>query len=237
MNRKIMQVVFIENQKKYIPLSHIQQLLTQLFITTMRIFKRLAIVIALVAAVALPSSAQFRFGIKAGFAANSLKLNESVFDSSNRMGFTGGVMAEFNVPIVNLGFDASVLYARRSIELSQTVNGISNTFTDNRNYIDIPVNLKWKIGLPIVGKFISPFITTGPDFSFLISGKNMENAWKNKTFDCAWTVGAGIQLLNHLQVGATYGFGLTKSAASTTGTDALYNGKNRCWTVTAAYLF
>lgn len=203
----------------------------------MKLFKKIVVALTLAAAVALPASAQFRFGIKAGFAANSLKFSEEIFDSSNRMGFTGGIMTEFTVPVVNLGFDASVLYARRSIDFTETINGATTTTTDNRNYIDIPVNLKWKIGLPIVGKVLSPYITTGPDFSFLISGKNMENAWKNRTFDCAWTVGAGLQFFNHLQIGATYGFGLTKSAAATTGTDALYNGKNRCWTVTAAYLF
>ncbi|MDE6081592.1 MAG: porin family protein, partial [Muribaculaceae bacterium] len=64
---------------------------------------------------------------------------------------------------------------------------------------------------------------------------NIEQVWSNKKFDTAWTVGAGVQLINHLQVAATYGWGLSKSSSSDSGLDL--SGKNRCWTVTAAYLF
>ena len=47
--------------------------------------------------------------------------------------------------------------------------------------------------------------------------------------------GGGVELFSHLQVAATYGWGLSKSSSNDSGV-ALY-GKNRCWTVTAAYLF
>lgn len=196
----------------------------------MKIAKRIIIVIALVASVAT-AQAQFRFGIKAGAAINELKFNENVLNSSNRAGFTAGVMAEFTVPVIGVGGDASVMYARRSFEA--TVNDKSESF--NRDYINIPVNLKYKIQIPVVSKIITPFITTGPDFSILVSKKNIENAWNNKKFDTAWTVGAGVQLVNHLQIAATYGWGLSKSSSADSNV-ALY-GKNRCWTVTAAYLF
>lgn len=201
----------------------------------MKLFSKVMAVVVVAAAAVLPAQAQFKWGIKAGMAVNSLKLNKEVFESGNRAGFTGGLMAEFTVPIVNIGFDASVLYANRSVELPEAVDGgVFNVRKYSRNYIDVPINLKYKIGLPLVGKIITPFITTGPDFSFLISKDNMRNAFSNKKFDCAWTVGAGIQLVNHLQIGATYGFGMTKSVS---GDKSLYSGKNRCWTVTAAYLF
>ncbi|MBD5245794.1 MAG: porin family protein [Barnesiella sp.] len=196
----------------------------------MKIAKRIILIVALIASVAT-AQAQFRFGVKAGVAINELKFNESAFNSGNRAGFTGGVMAEFTVPVIGVGCDASVMYARRSFE---TVTD-NTTSTFNRDYINIPVNLKYKIQIPVVSKIITPFITTGPDFSILVSKKNIEQAWSNKKFDTAWTVGAGVQLINHLQVAATYGWGLSKSSSSDSGLD-LY-GKNRCWTVTAAYLF
>lgn len=192
----------------------------------MKLFKRLIVAIVAIIAVAAPASAQFRWGIKAGVAVNDLHFNTSTFKADNRAGFTGGLMTEFTVPLVGIGMDASVLYAQRSFDTAEAK-------TQHRSYIDIPVNLKWKMGLPGIGKIITPYLTTGPDFSFLLSKRNMENAWRNRTFDCAWTVGAGLQLVNHLQIGATYGWGLTKSASQK---DALYS-RNRCWTITAAYLF
>lgn len=195
----------------------------------MKFFTKLMAVAVLAAAAVVPAQAQFKWGIKAGVAVNSLKLNESAFHSDNRAGFTGGLMTEFTVPIVNIGFDASVLYANRAIEI-ENGNAVEK---HRRNYIDIPVNFKYKIGLPLIGKVFTPYLTTGPDFSVLLSKKHLSEAVTSRKFDCAWTVGAGIQLVSHLQIGATYGFGITKSAS---GSAAMY-GKNRCWTVTAAYLF
>ncbi|MDE6267245.1 MAG: PorT family protein [Muribaculaceae bacterium] len=196
----------------------------------MKIAKRIILVIALVASFAT-AQAQFRFGVKAGVAINELKFNENVMNSSNRAGFTGGVMAEFTVPIIGVGCDASVMYARRSFET--TTQSVTSSFS--RDYINIPVNLKYKIQVPVISKIVTPFITTGPDFSILVSKKNIEDAWNNKKYDTAWTVGAGVQFVNHVQIAATYGWGLSKSSSSDSNV-ALY-GKNRCWTVTAAYLF
>jgi len=188
------------------------------------------------------AQAQLRFGIKAGTAINKLSFDKSAFDSDNRAGFTGGVMVEFTVPVVNLGFDASVLYAQRSVKLYDN-DGIAYD-TDRRSYIDIPVNFKWKMSIPGVDKIIAPFITTGPDFSFLCSKQNFEDAWNSRKFDFAWNVGAGVQLLGKLQVAASYGFGLTNSTNALQGSNVVgdvknldFKGKNRSWTVTLAYMF
>ena len=61
---------------------------------------------------------------------------------------------------------------------------------------------------------------------------------KGRRFDTAWSFGAGVEVLSHLQVSASYGLGLTK-ALKTTGATSTANieGHNRYWTVTAAYLF
>ncbi len=197
----------------------------------MKFFTKLLTAVVIIMATAMPAHAQFKWGIKAGAAVNSLKLNKDVLNSDNRAGFTGGLMADFTVPVIGLGFDASVLYAARSVDLSND-NGTKTTKT--RSYIDIPINLKYKIGLPLVGKVVTPFLTTGPDFSFLLSSKNIDNALHSREFDFAWNIGAGIEVLSHVQVAASYGFGITKSAS---GDDSIYSGKNRCWTITAAYLF
>lgn len=204
-------------------------------------FLFVALLMAMVCSTA--AQAQFRFGLKAGVAVNKLSFDKSTFDSDNRAGFTGGVMVEFTVPVVNLGFDASLLYAQRAVEV---YDNAGHSATDHRGYIDIPVNFKWKIGMFGLGNIISPFITTGPDFSFLCSKQNFKNAWDSRKFDFAWNVGAGVQLLNKIQVAASYGFGITNSTTS----DPLYGsnlgddlkhlnfkGKNRSWTITLAYLF
>ncbi len=201
----------------------------------MKNLKRIVIAAIMIVAFTVPASAQFAWGLKVGVNVNSLKFDGSGLDSDNRAGFTGGLMAEFMFPIVNLGVDASVMYVNRTTEINS--NGVGDDY--NKDYIEIPVNLKWKIGIPVVGNIVSPYIFTGPSFSFLTSKKAIENAYRQKAVDVAWNVGIGVQLLKKLQVGASYGFGLnnTLERVGQDGNWVDVKGKNRYWTVTAAWLF
>ena len=196
----------------------------------------LSFLIAIVAIIGstMPAHADFRFGLKAGMNVNSLHFSSETFDASNRAGFTGGAMIEFTVPVIGVGFDLSAMYVRRN---SQWLNE-NNIQKDNRSYIDIPLNLKWKMNIPVVNNIIRPYLTTGPSFAFLTSKKSLENAYTTRSFDTSWNFGLGVELFKHVQVGASYGIGLTKALKTfgTTGTAGI-NGRNRYWTVTAAYLF
>lgn len=212
----------------------------------MKSLKALLLAVAAILTVAVPAAAQFRIGPRVGTEVNSMRLNKEVFDSENRAGFTGGVMCEFTVPIINLGFDLSVMYVHRVngnsyIDAANQENSdlINASSFKKRDYIEIPLNLKYKIGLPVVGKIISPYIFTGPSFSILASKREITDAYRNKAFDVAWNVGAGLELFSHLQVGASYGFGMNKTV-EWIGKGVQANpieGKNNYWTITAAWLF
>lgn len=183
----------------------------------------------------LSASAQlFRWGIRAGMTINELSFSKSVFHSSNRNGFTGGVSGEINIPVIGISIDGSLMYANRSFEYSYKDEGIVYCGHESRSYIDIPVNFKYMFRLPVISKVFVPFISTGPDFSFLISSRRVNSAIRNGSFDTAWTAGLGAQLFTHLQLHATYGWGLNKS---TSGDDPMYSSKNRCWTITATWYF
>lgn len=198
-----------------------------------KVFITLAIaVIAMVSAVS--AEAQFRFGLKAGVAVNSLHFNESTFDASNRAGFTGGAMVEFTAPAIGVGFDLSLMYVRRNTRWLEE----NELTSDNRDYIDIPLNFKWKFKIPLINKIVRPFALTGPTFSILTSGRNIGDTWRNRKFDTSWNFGAGVELFRHVQVAASYSVGMTKALKTigVTGTSDI-NGHNRYWTVTAAYLF
>ncbi len=172
-----------------------------------------------------------KFGIKGGVTVNDLKFNEDIFKADNRCGYTIGLMTKFTAPIINIGFDASVMFTHRVTK----VDGLTVIGTDmsqqevydgsiKSDYIEIPINFRWDIGLPVIGKFVSPFLT---------------NAWNKHTFDFAWNFGFGLMFVNKVQLHASYGLGLNNAASSDS---ALYgknlgDGKNRFWSVTAAYLF
>jgi len=199
----------------------------------MKSFKHLFLAVVAVIAVAGTASAQFKFGPRVGINVNSIHLNEKIFDVGNRTGFTVGLQGELMVPVIGIGVDASLMYVRRTME--HTINKVSNT--RHCDYFEIPVNLKWKMGLPIIGKFFKPYIFTGPSFAFLTSKRAITDAVKYKSVDTSWNIGLGFELINHLQISACYGFGLN-DAIETVGhsTDPI-DGKTHCWTVTAAWLF
>ena len=54
-----------------------------------------------------------KFGIKGGVTVNDLKFNEDIFKADNRCGYTIGLMTKFTAPIINIGFDASVMFTHR----------------------------------------------------------------------------------------------------------------------------
>ena len=198
--------------------------------------KHYLLAVALIAAFAMPATAQFKFGPRVGVAINQLHFNskaiEDVISTENRAGFTGGLMAEFTAPVIGLGVDASLMYVRRSVET-----------TDNedmkRDYFEIPINLKYKFSLPIAGNAVSPFLTTGPSFAFATSKEAIKDAYENKAVDVTWNFGLGVELIKHVQIAASYGFGISNSLTKYVGINEskVDLGKTRCWTITAAYLF
>lgn len=183
------------------------------------------------------ASAQFRFGVRAGVAINSLSLNKEalndVVDSENRAGFTGGITADFALPLTGLMVDGSLLYTHLNDKLSVGEGTASKTY--KRDYIDIPVNLKYRISLLSV---VKPYLFTGPDFAILLSNDD-DVISKSKTY-VSWNIGAGVELLNHLLVSASYNIGLSDSvegALKLNTNNSNITGKNKTWTITAAYMF
>lgn len=209
--------------------------------------KRFLAALAAIVAISGVAMAQFAIGPRVGINVNSMRFDNSLFDSENRAGFTGGIQAEFTIPIINLGFDASVMYVHRVNSATQNMMLGGTTPSDElstydsfkkRDYIEIPINLKYKIGLPVIGKVFTPYVFTGPSFAFLASKKAISEAYNNKTVDIAWNFGIGVQLIQHLQIGASYGLGLTNTIETVSGwSGEKIDGKNKYWTVTAAWLF
>jgi Outer membrane protein beta-barrel domain len=96
------------------------------------------------------------------------------------------------------------MYTHMSAE--STIDAINSTIeTENKNFLEIPINIKYKFNLPVVSSFLTPYIATGPAFAFKFGGDN--DVFKTKTFQCAWNVGVGIEFFSHLQITGQYAFG------------------------------
>mgnify|MGYP003047068107 FL=1 len=151
------------------------------------------------------------------------------FKKDNFTGFFIGPMAEFNIPVVGLGVDASLLFAQRGIKISDG----GEEATVKQNGLDIPVNLKYNIGL---GSLVGLYVAAGPDFYFDFAGNKTIDGVRTdkKKAEVGINVGAGVKLLNHLQVGANYNIPLGKTASFE---DIEGSYKTKTWQVSVAYIF
>lgn len=200
----------------------------------MKSYKKILLVLLIAVFGMGAAQAQLRFGVKAGLNLNSLHLSNlsSNFNDDNQCGYTLGVMTEFQVPLIGLCFDLSAMYTRMNSEIDAPEG---ETVAYNKNFLEIPLNLKYKFGLPIIGSVFTPYLFTGPSFAFKLD-KNSVDALKTKTCQVAWNVGVGFELIKHLQISGAYGFGINNIADHWVNTtDAKV--KNNYWTVTAAWLF
>lgn len=194
--------------------------------------KRNILLAILVMAVTLPLAGQVRLGVRGGVTLGELRFDRNVIDSDNRMGYCGGLVLDLAIPVTGLGIEASVMYTHRN-----------NRLTDGdrmfkRYYIDIPVMARFRLPLPKVEHYFAPLVFTGPSFSVLFNDNAPDNYKGRKTY-LSWDVGAGMDLFNHLRLTASYGIGITKAMSYI---DSEYkgdkvNGKDKYWTLHAAWLF
>lgn len=194
--------------------------------------KNVLIIIALFVCTAFVAQAQPKFGLRAGVNIAKPSLNTEVFKSDNLTGFQVGPTVDFTLPIIGLGFDASVLYSQQGMK-------IENLESMKQHTIDVPINLKYKFDLVVMGAYL----TAGPYARFNVSD-DFKEVWETKSFGAGLNFGAGVELLSKIQVGVTYQLGLTDDFSTT---DLSIGGgvelakeikaKSRGWIISAAYFF
>ena len=106
------------------------------------IMKKLFAVVLLAAAFAMPSKAQFSWGIQAGLNMSNVSVKEAAENAGeavkSRTGFFVGPTVKFTLPIVGLGIDASALYDQREGKAGDEVIKSSS--------IQIPINVRYGFG-------------------------------------------------------------------------------------------
>lgn len=177
-------------------------------------------------------NAKIKLGVKGAINVTDLSLSNvgDNFKASNRVGFALGPIIDFKMPIFGLGMDVATLFSYKTAELKSK----DQSKNINEAGIAIPINLKYTFGF---SKILGFYLAAGPDFFFNMSGsKRFENVkFKQENMRVGINVGGGFRVLNHLQIGATYNFPLSKSAKGNNDTN--YSYKSKSWEISAAYFF
>ena len=200
-------------------------------------------------AMAMPAKAQIKFGVKGGLNLASASLSDAWDAKGNADNYTGffiGPMVDITIPIIGLGVDGAFMYSQKGTKISFDDLG-STTF--KQQGIEIPVNLKYSIGL---GSSASIYFAAGPSFYFNMKSdddftfNSVAGSLDYDKSEVSLNLGAGVKLLRHLQLGVNYNMGLTDSAKakidSSKSSDIwnVINGesyKSKMWQVSVAYLF
>lgn len=209
--------------------------------------KKVLSIVFLVAAMlfAANANAQIKFGLKGGLNVTSMSFSEEVFDASNKTGFFVGPMVKVTVPIVGLSFDAAALYDQKEADVKYAAEGELGKVNVKQQSINIPVNVRYGFGLSSLANI---FLFAGPQWGINVGGKNFKwnetSSYSLKKSNFSVNVGAGVTLLNHLQVSANYNIACGKSADASLSKalDAAANaGKdkshNNSWQIALGYWF
>ena len=174
-------------------------------------------------AMATPAQAQLlKWGLKGGV--NMAKIDWSGGYEGNKdniIGFFIGPMAEFTIPVIGLGIDGALMYSQRGED------------DWKQQGVEIPVNLKYTIGL---GSMLGVYVAAGPDFFFNFKDTKWEGL-DTKATQVGLNIGAGVKLIQHLQIGVNYQIPLGDSFSFEEAGKAIGDGKTKTWQISLAYLF
>lgn len=209
----------------------------------MNMKKTLALLLVVTMGLGYAAQAQagFKIGPRIGLNVNKLNHEKGFLSGSNNCGFTVGVQAEYMTPI-SLGLDLSLMYSYMDYKMEGNYSGNEYNPKFGKNFLEIPLNIKYKIGIPIVKKIFAPYIFTGPAVALKLDKDKNSLDIHTKTAQWTWNLGIGLEFINHLQIGASYGFGMNnimkgKEIGGVTIQTEQLKAKTGYWTVTAAWLF
>jgi hypothetical protein len=197
----------------------------------MKSFKIISTVIfALVCTV---SSAQIQFGVKAGINAAKAGFSTDDLRSDYITGYHVGPLLEAMVGKGGIGFDLAVLYSTKGF-----------TFNDAKirtSAIEVPLNLKFKFGIPV----LNPFIAAGPYIDLSLDdgkvwdiGKETIDKVKSKSFGAGLNFALGAELFSLLQLSFTYSYGLTDNYSTFDASNVgSYKGKSHSGALSVALMF
>ena len=199
------------------------------------IMKKIIAAALLIVAFVTPSRAQFKFGLQAGLNLSSVSTKNFSDDINSRTGFFVGPTVKFTLPVIDIGFDASVLYDHRE--------GNSKWGTVKAQSVQIPINLRYGFGLSNLTEL---FVFAGPQFGFVVEDGYWLDSFRTVSLNgsnYSANIGIGATFLNHFQAKFNYNIALSDTGEFTIKSD--YNAPSKSagsfkintWQISVAYFF
>lgn len=177
-------------------------------------------------------SAQFRYGFRLGGSFAKAALSGAPgMSMKNGSGFSGGILLEYQMERNGFAPDIAVLYTRYSSCLMDEASGLVKL---GRNFIEVPLHIKYKFYLSSTNNLVAPMVYTGPSLLMRL-GKDTPELMSTKSVQPGWDFGIGIDIINFIQLSVGYRFGLGNAVSHSTIPDAFL--RTNGWNVAANIIF
>ena len=201
--------------------------------------KKVFVVMLMAVAFAMPSKAQFKFGVTGGLNMTNVNTKDLPASVKSRTGFFVGPTVKFSFPMLPIAIDAAAVYDQREGKAGEG----DYTQTIKSQSIQIPINLRYGVGL---GDMAEVFLFAGPQWAINVGDSefkwNSTDSYSLKKSTFSINVGIGATVLSHIQLTANYNIACGKSANldvwdAVSNATKSYNSRNNTWQIGAAYLF
>ncbi len=203
--------------------------------------KKITLLIAamLLATAAATAQTSSRWGITAGANFNEVHFKQTdIVPSKRAWGPQVGVTGEMNFSGIGFGVEGSLLYTLKQGKVNYGERTIWSSVgagneTVSMHYLDVPLHLKFKWRrLGGLESTIMPMLYVGPQFSFIVGASN-KNLNSYPPVNVYLDMGAGVELIERLQLRAGYNFSIGQSFHTKLLDDNV--AKNRTWYVSATW--
>ncbi len=203
--------------------------------------KKITLLIAamLLATAAATAQTTSRWGITAGANFNEVHFKQTdIVPSKRAWGPQVGVTGEMNFSGIGFGVEGSLLYTLKQGKVNYGERTIWSSVgagneTVSMHYLDVPLHLKFKWRrLGGLESTIMPMLYVGPQFSFIVGASN-KNLNSYPPVNVYLDMGAGVELIERLQLRAGYNFSIGQSFHTKLLDDNV--AKNRTWYVSATW--
>jgi len=214
----------------------------------MKVLKTLVLIILLVCSAA----ANAQLGIKAGIntaseikSFNQMEVSEN-FRSNKLQGYQIGLVYQLMPSKSGLGIGIGALMSQKGSTFIIDSTSVDNDFKQGYreiNYMEVPLNLRYRLSLGFIGLYAFGGVYGG----YALSAKTVnetDNTTTDDTFgsfiertDYGYNVGAGVELFRKIQLGGTFSQGIKTTNQPNIILPLATSNTNKVITVNLVYMF
>lgn len=200
------------------------------------------LLLIIISLISLSAAAEFRCGPIIGVNGSSLYWKQDLVTTRYQIGGSAGILGELMIPGIGFGVDIGLRYQLNGAKVNfgeRPVWSGAPDYMGNENVwihtVQIPLNLRFKYTrLDGLERIVAPFAYAGPVFTFNVATNDIPVIEKpGGTIDIQ--VGAGVELIEHLQISGGYYWGVSYQVRTIKLDN--FSARPQGWFANVAWLF